>query len=357
VADACGPVDPLQIGAGGECGSEGLWVDDFAAIADAACPVKTIAIQGDQVQIGSCPPLRAKVKEKRKKGVLRNVRIKTRMSPKNFCPSAFPDGKVKLKARIDASDGCTMRGRLKLKLGRSRGSIPFEGALPNVCGDGIVAAALGEECDDGNAEATDDCNGCKPTYCGDCNVNGLTRSEACDDGNDVAGDGCFECKAEGCGNGISGQVICGNPSDPATCRTEECDDGNEQNFDTCDGNCTLPACGNGEVGLDENGEVEECDDGALNSATVGDRCRPDCVAPACGDGVIDAQSNREVGDDGVDEALCCLQPATVSQHLARIESFPTCSDPACHAASGNGILLDDRLPTKYALPELVMRCH
>ena len=57
---------------------------------------------------------------------------------------------------------------------------------PGVCGDGMVGGD--EECDDGNADNTDDClNSCMDPYCGD----GLVaKDEECDDGNTNDDDGC-----------------------------------------------------------------------------------------------------------------------------------------------------------------------
>ena len=54
------------------------------------------------------------------------------------------------------------------------------------CGDGMVGGD--EECDDGNADNTDDClNSCMEPYCGD----GLVaKDEECDDGNTNDDDGC-----------------------------------------------------------------------------------------------------------------------------------------------------------------------
>jgi cysteine-rich repeat protein len=56
------------------------------------------------------------------------------------------------------------------------------------CGDGVVDATDGEQCDDGNLVDGDGCDSnCKPTGCG----NGIiTAGEQCDDGNTVAGDCC-----------------------------------------------------------------------------------------------------------------------------------------------------------------------
>lgn len=61
------------------------------------------------------------------------------------------------------------------------------------CGDGIIQS--GEECDDGNAVASDTCTTlCKNARCGDGIV--LAGTEECDDGNSIENDGCTNgCKA------------------------------------------------------------------------------------------------------------------------------------------------------------------
>lgn len=76
------------------------------------------------------------------------------------------------------------------------------------CGDGF---AFGEEqCDDGNREPGDGCDGkCRFEVCG----NGTREAdEDCDDGNLVEGDGCSAaCKVTRCGNGVveAGEVCDG----------------------------------------------------------------------------------------------------------------------------------------------------
>lgn len=59
-------------------------------------------------------------------------------------------------------------------------------AATAVCGNGMIE--VGEDCEDGNADATDFCVDCKLARCGDGVV--LANLEDCDDGNDVDGDGC-----------------------------------------------------------------------------------------------------------------------------------------------------------------------
>ena len=104
------------------------------------------------------------------------------------------------------------------------------------CGDGILEAALGEECDAGadNGQPYADCDArCKyPKLpdCGDGVVDPLT--EQCDSGADngnYAGAPCRgNCMLPYCGDGVP---------DP----NEECDDGNNIDGDTCNADCTLPS--------------------------------------------------------------------------------------------------------------------
>ncbi|MEM6731541.1 MAG: DUF4215 domain-containing protein, partial [Myxococcota bacterium] len=180
--------------------------------------------------------------------------------------------------------------------------------LGRFCGDGIVDASLGEDCDDGNIDETDQCsNSCERiNFCGD---GALNSGEECDDagGNsDVAPDACREtCVLAGCGDGVidTGEScddgLANSDTEPNACRTtcapascgdgvldqgELCDDGNSDESDACRNDCTvnLGFCGDGRVGFGE-----ECDDGPSNSDTVGGACRTDCTLPFCGDGVSD----------------------------------------------------------------------
>lgn len=67
--------------------------------------------------------------------------------------------------------------------------------LPQRCGDAIVDAAAGEQCDDGNTDENDGCTTrCEGNPCGD---GILAAEEECDDGNQLAGDGCSPlCRTE-----------------------------------------------------------------------------------------------------------------------------------------------------------------
>ena len=68
------------------------------------------------------------------------------------------------------------------------------------CGDGVLQASCGEQCDDGNRNNHDGCkNDCTPNTCGDGVV--YRGVEQCDDGNHTAGDGCSPtCQLDGKGH-------------------------------------------------------------------------------------------------------------------------------------------------------------
>lgn len=126
---------------------------------------------------------------------------------------------------------------------------------PITCGDGH--ADPGEECDDGNDVATDECTTfCRWATCGDGVVH--APEEECDDGNDRDDDDCLStCKKPVCGNGkVEGR--------------EECDSGNKGATDDCTPECKRPVCGDKYV----NGS-EQCDDG---NKVSGDGCSATCRA-------------------------------------------------------------------------------
>jgi cysteine-rich repeat protein len=149
-----------------------------------------------------------------------------------------------------------------------------------VCGNGIVDVAVGEECDAGPHQ-TATCNlDCTIARCGDGKLN-LAAGEQCDDGNRRGGDGCSaDCRLESCGNGI---VDFG----------EECDLGpNNSNSGDCLVNCRIARCGDGFV--DTTGlHPEECDAGPVQTVT----CNLDCTITRCGDGKLNLAAG-ETCDDG-----------------------------------------------------------
>ena len=150
------------------------------------------------------------------------------------------------------------------------------------CGDGIVQAELGEECDNGvangnNAECT---QGCKLAKCGDGIVQAY-RGEACDLGTDANGNslntGEYGTDGKpGCAPDCSFKTpYCGDGKVQAN-KGELCDFGaqNDDNvYNGCKKNCTWgPRCGDGTT-QKENGEA--CDLGELNGQP-GSGCSATC---------------------------------------------------------------------------------
>jgi len=195
----------------------------------------------------------------------------------------------------------------------------------NVCGNGVVEPAHGEECDDG-ASGNDDGAACTSTCrlarCGD----GLLQEgvELCDAGtaNDDQGRCTRACAPPRCGDGIVqlGEICDDGPLNTspgygAGCSTEcrhrgrcgdgilqapqeACDDGNQYNSDACLSTCAEASCGDGFV----HAGVEACDDGNQNDD---DACTAACAAAVCGDGFVHA--GVEACDDGnADNTDACL---------------------------------------------------
>jgi cysteine-rich repeat protein len=114
-----------------------------------------------------------------------------------------------------------------------------------LCGDGIVNAHCGEECEPPGAAG---CN-LQCTHAVGCGNGIVEPGEACDDGNTDDCDGCTsKCTpTTGCGDGVR-------------CGAEECDDGNTTSCDGCSDTCTK-----------EEGAI--CGDGVVNAA-CGEECDP-----------------------------------------------------------------------------------
>ena len=183
--------------------------------------------------------------------------------------------------------------------GGGSGGSASSGPVP-VCGDAIPDAELGEECDDGNLDDTDDClSNCTRARCGDKHVQ--ADVEECDDGNSDDTDACpTTCLNATCGDGFLEAGV------------EQCDDGNEDNTDSCSNTCMAGAgCGNGKVD-----PGEQCDDGNKSNA---DACTLGCMNATCGDGY--ARLGSEDCDDGnqVDNDAC--------SNLCKVNTFQSYGCP------------------------------
>jgi len=196
----------------------------------------------------------------------------------------------------------------------------------NVCGNNVLEAEIGEECDagfDGNDDHAACTLSCQRAFCGD----GLVQTgvELCDDGerNDELGPCTPWCEPPRCGDGVIQPLEeCDDGDDnkleadgSGGCSTactelprcgdglqqapwEECDDANDEDTDACTNTCKLAACGDGII----QAGVEECDDGNTKDD---DACLSDCSPAACGDGIV--QAGVEECDDGDDvETDACL---------------------------------------------------
>jgi cysteine-rich repeat protein len=173
------------------------------------------------------------------------------------------------------------------------------------CGDGVVCAP--EECDDGNTTA---CDGCSPT----CTIeSGLL----CGDGiiNAACGEDCDPPAAGRCDSQCHRIPYCGDGIvDPG----EQCDDGALNGTPGhCDANCTEPGCGNGIVD-----PGEECDDGNTQSC---DGCSPTCTVEVgwqCGDGITNTACGEQCDPPGPGTPECNYQcqfgpaPALGTRHFA-----------------------------------------
>jgi cysteine-rich repeat protein len=198
---------------------------------------------------------------------------------------------------------------------------PGGGGPPEpMCGDAIPDPDLGEECDDGNLDDSDECrNDCTRASCGD----GLVRPgiEDCDDGNQDDSDGCLStCVAASCGDGVLYVGV------------EDCDDGNEEDGDACSSSCVAgTGCGNGVV---EPGE--DCDDGNTSNA---DACTNTCEDAVCGDGF--AQVGVEDCDDGnSNDGDTCSNACTVNE-----PTTTTCPGTAISVGAANDVTVGGNTST------------
>lgn len=196
------------------------------------------------------------------------------------------------------------------------------------CGDGIVQAEAGEQCDDGNSVGGDGCSAdCKSTeICGNGRLD-LSQGEVCDDGNTVDGDGCSaDCRS---------RSVCGDGRvDPG----EECDDGNDSNDDDClriGTRCVLARCNDGYV--DSQGRNKELCDPRVDPAS----CDLDCTPRECGDRIVNGAGGEQCDPPGPFDGFFCTTACTVARcgdHILTPETGEECDD-------GNASDNDDCLST------------
>jgi len=164
------------------------------------------------------------------------------------------------------------------------------------CGDGVIQAFRGEQCDDANTNDYDACrNNCQLNVCGDGFQN--VGVEACDDGNTDNTDCCTNaCTLATCGDGFVQNCQPNLLRSPIG--AEACDDGNTDNLDGCLNNCELNVCGDGF----RNVGVEQCDDANTDNT---DCCTDVCNDAACGDGFAQACNNEECDDANTNDTDTC----------------------------------------------------
>ncbi len=223
-----------------------------------------------------------------------------------------------------------------------------------ICGDGVVNASAGEQCDvpggltaDAGAETATCDTDCTAAFCGDSKRN-ATRGEACDTGGNSATCNA-DCTVAACGDSklnpntvppeqcdTGGETVscnancsfsrCGDAIRNATAG-EQCDDGNSANDDPCVAGCKNNVCGDGFRNIRDAG-FEACDDGNVITemrcdygTPVCTGCAADCgavlnlVGSRCGDNVRDLympDGGGEACDDGniITETSCAYGTAT-----------------------------------------------
>ncbi len=199
--------------------------------------------------------------------------------------------------------------------------------IPPACGNSVVDGS--EECDPSVSGGDPLCReNCTRMVCGDGVVDASTGEE-CDAGlaNDDAGACTSSCKSAFCGDGL---LMRGS---------EECDSGllNGNEPDSCRQDCTLPRCGDDIVDV-ASGEV--CDQGVDNGRAQGvpPYCNADCSAAFkwCGNGVVDSPNDQGVFEecDGFDGVSAAAHEACNESCMKVVMSF--CGDGIVQRVNSDG---------------------
>ena len=96
--------------------------------------------------------------------------------------------------------------------------------------------------------------------------------------------------------------------------TEDCDTGGDSQ--TCDGDCTAPACGDGyhNPNFDPPGPVaaEECDTGGNTQL-----CDSDCTTPMCGDMFVNPNFDPDLVDPNIVGEECDPPQIAICSNLCQ----------------------------------------
>jgi cysteine-rich repeat protein len=156
------------------------------------------------------------------------------------------------------------------------------------CGDGHKNTAAGEQCDSSGVD-TATCVGstCKTSTCGDGHLNTLA-SEQCDSGgNDTSTCVGSTCKTSSCGDGHTNFAA-----------GEQCDSSGVDSATCVGGTCKLSSCGDGYKNVAAG---EQCDSSGVDSATCVGRT---CKTSTCGDGYTNTAANEQCDSSGTDTVTC-----------------------------------------------------
>ncbi len=131
---------------------------------------------------------------------------------------------------------------------------------------------------------------------------------------------------------------------------EQCDDG-LQNANLpgarCRVDCTLPKCGDA---ITDTARGEQCDDGANNSDLPNSHCRQNCSLPKCGDGFIDT-SRGEQCDDGPNNNNAPNAHCRLDCVMQRCGDGVMDQGEECDAGTGNSDIPNARCSKSCTLPK------